>query len=85
MTLQVPARMADVDVEHIDELIAAGVGRTRSQVIRLALTELYDRHRRTQVASRIVASYAETPQTVEDDEWARDSLDDWLGFGDATG
>lgn len=85
MTIQVPTRMDAGEVARIDELIAAGVGSTRSEIVRTALDELYDRHRRAQVAAEIVASYTEQPQTAEDEEWARNSLDDWLGAGDATG
>ncbi|CAN5716895.1 hypothetical protein BH24ACT5_BH24ACT5_18540 [soil metagenome] len=77
--------MDELDVEHLDELIVAGVGASRSQVIRTALEQLYDRHRRAQVAEQIVASYTQSPQTAEDDEWARQSLDDWLGSNDAPG
>jgi Arc/MetJ-type ribon-helix-helix transcriptional regulator len=84
MTVQVPTRLDDSEVEHIDELVQAGIGPTRSHVIRIALHELYDRHRRAEIAARIVASYTETPQSADDDEWAADSLGNWLGPTDAT-
>ena len=77
--------MAEDEVARIDELIEAGVGGTRSDIVRRALAEYYDRHRRSQIAEQIVASYTETPQDVADDAWASDSLDDWLGVDDATG
>lgn len=53
-------------------------------IVRTALGEFYDRHRRAGIAAEIVASYTEQPQRVEDHEWAQDSLDDWLGADDAT-
>lgn len=77
--------MDDDEVARLDELVEAGLGTSRSQIVRTALAEYYERHRRAQVAARIVASYRETPQSVEDDEWAADSLDDWLGAKDAAG
>jgi Arc/MetJ-type ribon-helix-helix transcriptional regulator len=83
MTVQVPTRLDDAEVQHIDELVQAGLGPTRSHVIRIALHELYDRHRRAEIAAKIVASYTERPQSAQDDEWAADSLDDWLGPPDA--
>ena len=51
MTIQVPTRMEDDDVAHLDELVEAGVGATRSQVIRAAVAELYDRHRRAGIGA----------------------------------
>jgi Arc/MetJ-type ribon-helix-helix transcriptional regulator len=85
MTIQVPTRMDDDDVAHLDELIKEGVGETRSQVIRTAVAELYDRHRRARVGADIARSYRDVPQSPADDEWAHDSLDDWLGSVDAPG
>lgn len=85
MTVQVPTRMANDEVARLDELIEAGVGSSRSEVIRSALAEYYDRYRRSQIAQQIVASYTETPQDASDDGWASDSLDAWLGSDDATG
>jgi Arc/MetJ-type ribon-helix-helix transcriptional regulator len=78
MSVQIPTRFEDSDVDRLDELIGAGVGTTRSQIIRIAFDELYDRHRRAQIAAQIVASYTAVPQSTEDHEWAQASLDDWL-------
>lgn len=83
MTIQVPTRMDRSEVARIDELIAEGVGTTRSEIVRTALGEFYDRHRRARIAAEIVASYTEQPQTVEDHEWAQDSLNEWFGSDDA--
>jgi Arc/MetJ-type ribon-helix-helix transcriptional regulator len=77
MSVQIPTRFDDADVDRLDELIGAGVGSTRSQIIRIAFDELYDRHRRAQIGARIVASYAALPQSADDDEWAQASVDDW--------
>jgi len=54
----------------LDELVAAGVGETRSAVVREAVVRLADAVRRAQDGASIAASYREAPQSAEDDQLA---------------
>ena len=84
VSVQVPTRLDHPYIDHLDELVAAGFGATRSHVIRVALAGLYDVHRRALIGAQIVASYTAVPQASEDDEWAQASLDDWFASEDST-
>ena len=66
MTVQVPTRLNDSDVELLDALVAEGVGDNRSDVIRIALRELHEAHRRRQIGEAIAASYRANPQSDDD-------------------
>jgi Arc/MetJ-type ribon-helix-helix transcriptional regulator len=70
MTIQVPTRFRDVEVDALDELVADGVADSRSEAIRLAVARLSDEHRRRKVGQQIVDAYRAQPQTAEDDAWA---------------
>src|SRR5690606_16790918 len=54
----------------IDELVDAGVGDSRSALIRRGVHHLADAVRRARIGAAIAASYREHPQTPEDDELA---------------
>jgi hypothetical protein len=70
MTTPVPTRFSDDELELIDELVAQGLGDTRSAVIRRAVVHLADAVHRARVGAAIAESYRERPQTAEDDELA---------------
>ena len=70
MTTPVPTRFSDDELRLIDELVADGVGDSRSSVVRRAVVHLADSVRRAKVGAAISASYREHPQTAEDDELA---------------
>jgi predicted nuclease of restriction endonuclease-like (RecB) superfamily/Arc/MetJ-type ribon-helix-helix transcriptional regulator len=70
MTIQVPTRFRETEVQALDELVADGVADSRSEVIRLAVARLAERHRRAKVGAAIVAAYRAEPQTAEEDAWA---------------
>lgn len=70
MTTPVPTRFSDEELELIDELVAGGLGDTRSAVIRRAVLHLADAVHRAQVGAVIADSYRQRPQTAEDDELA---------------
>lgn len=70
MTTPIPTRFSDDELEVIDELVAQGVGASRSAVIRRAVTHLADAVRRARTGAAIASSYRERPQTAEDDELA---------------
>eukprot|EP01041_Mallomonas_annulata_P037643 gene37643-60982_t len=73
MTVQVPTRLNGWEVQRLDELVADGVGESRSDVVRLALRELYDAHQRRRTGAAIAESYREVPQTEDDIDLAMSS------------
>lgn len=70
MTNQVAVRLTGDELATIDELVDDGVAANRSDVLRLSLSQLAQRHRRRGIADAIIASYRETPQTNEENDWA---------------
>jgi len=54
----------------LDELVAAGVGETRSAVVRQAVRRLAEAVRRAEIGASIASSYHAVPQSAEDDELA---------------
>jgi Arc/MetJ-type ribon-helix-helix transcriptional regulator len=70
MTTPIPTRFTDEELALIDELVALGVGGSRSAVIRRGVQHLADSERRAQTGKRIAASYSDNPQTPDDDELA---------------
>ncbi|MHB8247237.1 MAG: ribbon-helix-helix protein, CopG family [Acidimicrobiales bacterium] len=57
MTTSVPTRFSREDVELLDELVAKGIGDSRSAVVRLAVVRLADTVRRAEQGASIAASY----------------------------
>jgi Arc/MetJ-type ribon-helix-helix transcriptional regulator len=53
-------------VADVDELVAAGIVASRSEAVRVGLSELVDRHRRADVGRRIADAYRRLPQTSEE-------------------
>jgi Arc/MetJ-type ribon-helix-helix transcriptional regulator len=76
MTVQVPTRLDEAEVARLDELVRAGLGPSRSHVIRAALDVLYHQRRRAAIARQIVASYTMLPQDDDDAAWAEGSAAD---------
>lgn len=70
MTAPVPTRFSPLQIETIDRLVAAGIGETRSEVIRRAVEHLAESVERARLGSVIADSYKAQPQTDEDDEQA---------------
>ena len=67
---QLVTRVDDDLAAAVDELVAAGHVRSRSEAVRLGLEQLLDRHRRSQIGDRIVAGYARRPQDGSEVGWA---------------
>ena len=63
---QLVTRVDPTLVRAIDELIAQGAYETRSEVVRIALERLLDRHRRDAIGRQIVEGYQRMPQTDEE-------------------
>ena len=70
MTTPVPTRFSQEELALIDDLVAQGIGDSRSAVIRQAIHQLADLVRRARIGAEIAASYREHPQTPEDDDLA---------------
>ena len=70
MTSAVPTRFSSRQIETIDRLVAAGVGDTRSAVIRRAVEHLAESVERARIGRSIADSYRAQPQTVDDDAQA---------------
>ncbi len=70
MTTPVPTRFSDDEIALLDELVAAGVGDTRSAVVRRAVVHLADAVTRARTGASIAGSYRDVPQTAEDDAQA---------------
>jgi Arc/MetJ-type ribon-helix-helix transcriptional regulator len=70
MTMPIPTRFDPDELAALDELVRAGVAKTRSDAIRLAVAQLHDRHRRAAVGAAIAEAYLASPQTEEDDALA---------------
>jgi Arc/MetJ-type ribon-helix-helix transcriptional regulator len=68
MTHPIPTRFSDDELAGIDWLVASGVGKNRSDVIRKAVARLDEWVRRESIGQTIAASYRLRPQTVQDDE-----------------
>lgn len=62
MTTAIPTRFSDDEIAVIDDLVANGVGATRSAVIRRGVQHLADAERRTRTGEQIAESYRATPQ-----------------------
>lgn len=67
MTTPVPTRFSDDELAIIDRLVAEGVGRNRSDVIRHAIGRLDEAVRRSRLGQTIADSYRDHPQTRDDD------------------
>jgi Arc/MetJ-type ribon-helix-helix transcriptional regulator len=70
MTTPVPTRFSDEELRRIDHLVEAGVGSTRSDVIRRAVAHLDEVVRRADIGREIAESYRRQPQSKDDDELA---------------
>jgi Arc/MetJ-type ribon-helix-helix transcriptional regulator len=70
MTTPVPTRFSDEEIELLDGLVAAGIGETRSAVVREAVVRLADTVRRAEDGAAIAASYQESPQSADEDQLA---------------
>ena len=70
VTNPVPTRFTDDELALIDQLVAEGIGDSRSAVIRRGVLHLADSVRRARGCAAMVASYREHPQTPDDDELA---------------
>jgi hypothetical protein len=66
----VPTRFSPEEIELLDRLVAAGVGDTRSAVVRTAVIRLADSVRRAAIGAAIADSYREAPQSFEDGQAA---------------
>ena len=67
---QLVTRLDDRLLADLDALVAEGAYGSRSEVVRHALEEMIDRHRRRRVGAAIVAGYECEPQREGEVGWA---------------
>ena len=67
---QLVTRLDDALAADVDVLVREGVAESRSDAVRIALRQLVDQHRRTQVGAAIVAGYRRTPQEEDEAPWS---------------
>lgn len=67
---QLVTRVDDQLAAAVDELVTAGVVRSRSEAVRRGLEQLIDHHRRARIGDRIVEGYRSQPQDEADVGWA---------------
>jgi Arc/MetJ-type ribon-helix-helix transcriptional regulator len=70
MSVQVPTRFRDEEVQVIDALIHEGLAESRSELIRLAVSRLAGEHRRRMIGEAMAEAYRQQPQSEEEDRWA---------------
>jgi Arc/MetJ-type ribon-helix-helix transcriptional regulator len=70
VTTPIPTRFTHDELAVIDQLVQAGIGDSRSAVIRRSVHHLADSVRRAGIGVAIARSYEEQPQTPEDDALA---------------
>lgn len=70
MTTAVPTRFTAAQMQTLDRLVAEGVGRNRSEVIRKAVDYLARSVERERVGQMIADSYRRQPQSASDDAMA---------------
>ncbi len=66
MTTQLIARIDDELLSGVDSLISLGLATNRSEVVRIALSELIERTTQAEVDRRLVAAYIAQPQPESD-------------------
>lgn len=67
---QFVTRLDEPTADAIDRLVERGVFGSRSDAVRQGLEVVIDRHRRDEVAQRIIDGYAREPQGDEEVGWA---------------
>ncbi len=67
---QLVTRIDDSLLAQIDELVADGVVRSRSEAVRRGVGALVERHRRALVGEAMVEAYRRQPQTDAEVGWA---------------
>ena len=67
---QLVTRVDDELAAAVDELVTAGVVRSRSEAVRLGLERLVDRFRRDRLGAAIVDGYRRIPQSEAEAGWA---------------
>lgn len=70
---QLVARIDDALMAEVDELVANGDARSRSDAVRCALEEMIDRRRRRRLGESIAEAYRRVPETPDELHWAAQS------------
>ncbi len=71
--VQLVTRVDDELAAAVDDLIAGGIVRSRSEAVRLGLERLVEGHRRREIGARIIDGYRAEPQRQAEGGWADES------------
>lgn len=74
VSVPIPTRFSEDEVATIDALVGAGIGDTRSEVVRHAVALLVDTERRRRVGEEIARSYRDSPEHDEFNTLARQNM-----------
>ncbi|MCA1691062.1 MAG: ribbon-helix-helix domain-containing protein [Acidimicrobiales bacterium] len=67
---QLVTRVDDRLLAEVDDLVSAGVVRSRSEAVRLGLAVILEQHRRGRIGSAMADAYRRRPQTDSEVGWA---------------
>jgi Arc/MetJ-type ribon-helix-helix transcriptional regulator len=70
MTIQLVTRVPDDVIAAVDDLVRAGVFRSRSDAVRAGLAAVVDQQRRQAVGQAIAEGYRRVPQEDGDRLWS---------------
>lgn len=70
---QLVARIDDRLLAQLDELVESGDVQSRSDAVRRALEEMFERRRRRKVGETIVDGYRRIPESDDELNWAAQS------------
>ena len=73
MTTQLIARVDEALLLGVDSLINLGIATNRSEVVRIALSELIERTHQAEVERKMIAAYRAQPQTEAEGDRAHES------------
>jgi Arc/MetJ-type ribon-helix-helix transcriptional regulator len=69
MAVQLVTRVPDALARAVDDLVGAGVFRSRSEAVRIGLENVLERERRAATGRAIVEGYRRVPQEGDDLAW----------------
>ncbi len=78
-TTQIAIRLDDQVLAAVDQLIIAGEGASRADVVRQALDLLFQAQEKERIDRLMVEGYTRTPSTATEDAAAEASLRDAIG------
>lgn len=75
---QLVTRVDDELIAQLDEMVASGEAKSRSDAVRSALEEMLDQRRRRLIGEAIVEGYRRIPETEDELRWAEQNLQEMV-------